>query len=644
MASPESIPVKALFAPPSRSSTSISPDGSKIAYLAPWQNRMNLWIEDVDPPGRPRRVTAEDRGLLSYHWTGDSRWLLYTRDQGGDENRHVYRVDVENPDSAAVNLTPFPGARITDLVLPAAHPDKAVFCANIRDLAQFDLIEVDIASGELRTLATNTEGTATGFIYSSAGDPFATELTAEGDVRLSRWNEATRTSHPVALFDGADYPVGVYPMQATADGAAVLVGSSRGSDRLRLVLLDPATGEEREIDSHPTYDLDTRANAFPRLPSPLILSRGTGELIGVRYLGDRQVIRPLDPHFAEVLPHLQVLSDGDPADISSDIEGRRWVVSFVHDRDPGATYLYDHATGDSRLLFRPWEHLDPRQLAPMKPVSIASRDGLRLPSYLTLPIGTRPRRLPLVLLVHGGPWTRDSWGFNPAVQLFANRGYAVLQVNFRGSTGFGKKFTQAGVGELAAKMHDDLIDGVNWAVARGYADPDRVAIMGASYGGYAALVGITFTPDVFAAAVDIVGISDLANFMRSQPAFARPALASNWYRFVGDPAIPEQEADMLARSPISKVDDVRTPLLVAQGANDSRVVRGESDSMVEALRRRGGAVEYMLMADEGHAIENSENLIALSEAVERFFDEHLRGGGLDGTPRSTDPSHAGVTR
>ncbi|WP_326813233.1 S9 family peptidase (plasmid) [Streptomyces scopuliridis] len=629
MALPEPIPVEALFAPPARSRASLSPDGTKIAYLAPWRNRLNLWIENVDSPGSCRRVTAEDRGLLSYHWTDDPRWLLYTRDQGGDENRHLYRVDLKDPGAAAIDLTPFPGARITDLTLPAARPGKAVFCANIRDFARFDLIEADIASGELRTLATNTGDTATGFLYSSDGDPFATEMTAEGDVRLSRWNEATKQLSHIALFDGADYPVGVYPMEVTADGAGVLVGSSRGTDRVRLVLLDPVTGEETDVDSHAVHDLDTRANAFPQLPSPLILSR-TGELIGVRYLGERQVIHALDPHFAEVLPHLEKLSDGDPADISCDVSGKRWVVSFVHDRDPGATCFYDHSTGEARLLFRPRPDLDPSRLASMTPVSITARDGLRLPSYLTLPVGIEPRGLPLVLLVHGGPWTRDSWGFNPAVQLFANRGYAVLQVNFRGSTGYGKAFTQAGIGQLAAKMHDDLIDGVNWAVGRGYGDPARVAIMGASYGGYAALVGVTFTPDVFAAAVDIVGISDLAGFMRSQPAFVRPALASNWYRYVGDPAIPEQEADMLARSPISRVDDVRTPLLIAQGANDARVIQGESDTMVDALRQRGALVEYMLMADEGHAIENAENLIALAEAVERFFHQHLRQDGRTG--------------
>jgi dipeptidyl aminopeptidase/acylaminoacyl peptidase len=301
------------------------------------------------------------------------------------------------------------------------------------------------------------------------------------------------------------------------------------------------------------------------------------------------------------------------------------VVSFTHDRDPWATYLYDHSTGESRLLFRPYARLNPDALAPMTPVTITSRDGLDLHAYLTLPVGIEPRDLPLVVLVHGGPWARDCWGFQPDVQLLANRGYAVLQVNFRGSTGYGKAFTKAAIGEFAGKMHDDLIDAVDWAVKQGYADRDKVAIYGGSYGGYAALVGVTFTPDVFAAAIDYVGISSLANFMRTLPNVARPFLATNWHTYVGDPDNPAQEADMLARSPITKVDQIRTPLLVIQGANDSRVVQAESDNLVEALRARGVEVEYMVKADEGHGFLNPDNQIDMNHAVERFLAQHLGG-------------------
>ncbi|MFE1607561.1 S9 family peptidase [Streptomyces albidoflavus] len=629
MALPTIISVEEFFAPPRRSRASISPDGTKIAYLAPWENRLNLWVGSVEAPEEARRVTSEDRNLLSYHWTDDPRWLLYTRDQGGDENSHLYRVDLDVPDAAAVDLTPFPGARITDLKLPTSRPGKAVFSSNSRNPAVFDLFELDIATGNLRMLAENTAGAAVTLFYGGSAGPLTSEVSERGDLRLSRWDESTQTSCHLAWFEGGDYPLGVYPLEVTPDGSGVLHGSYQDSDRLRVVRLDTVTGEETVVDSHPRYDLDTRARVFPSLPSPLIFSRRTGELIGVRYLGERQVIKALDPHFAEVLENLEKLSAGDLADISSDETGQRWVVSFTHDRDPGAAYYYDHSSGESRLLFRPRGHLDPEQLASMTPVTITSRDGLALPSHLTLPLGVEPHRLPLALLVHGGPWDRDSWGFNPLVQLLANRGYAVLQVNFRSSTGYGKSFMKAGIGELAGKMHDDLIDGVDWAVAQGYADPDRVAILGGSYGGYAALVGAAFTPDVFAAAVDIFGVSDLANFLRNQPEFVRPALAANWFRWVGDPADPHQEADMLTRSPISRVDQIRTPLLIAQGANDARVAQAESDNMVHALRARGALVEYILMGDEGHSIENPENLTAVYRAVERFLGEHL-GPGRDG--------------
>lgn len=622
MALRETISVEDFFGPPTRAKATLSPDGKKLAYLSLWKNRMNVWIESVDAPGDARCVTTEDRGVVSYHWTRDPRWLLYSRDQGGDENLHIYRVDLEDPDAAAVDLTPYPGVRTMGLDLPAGRPGKVITQLNLRDRARFDLVELDIATGDLTTLAQSSDGRAEVWLHSEH-ELFAVATTAEGDVELSRWDAATGEPTPVARFDGGDAPLGIYPMEVTPDGSGVWLGSNRGSDRLRLARLDLATGKEEEVDSHPQYDLDTRARVFPALPSPLIRSRLTGELLGVRYLGERQVIHALDPDFGAVLENLEKLSDGDLAGLSSDESGRRWVASFTHDRDPGVTYLYDHTTGESRLLHRAKPHLHPDSLAPMRPVSITSRDGLTLPSYLTLPVGVEPSRLPLVLFVHGGPWSRDSWGYHPAAQLFANRGCAVLQINFRGSTGYGKAFTRAGIGEFAGKMHDDLIDGVRWAVEQGYADPERVAIMGGSYGGYASLVGVTFTPDVFAAAIDVVGISDLANFMRSQPDFVKPMLAYNWFTYVGDPADPEQEADMLARSPISRVDRIRTPLMVVHGANDARVVLAESDQLVEALRARDVPVEYIVMEDEGHAIENPENVIALYAAAERFLAEHL---------------------
>jgi dipeptidyl aminopeptidase/acylaminoacyl peptidase len=617
MALPDPIAVEDLLRPPQRTNATISPDGTRIAYLAPWKGRLNVWVHDLDGDAEPRSVTADEvRTVLRYVWTDDPRWMLYLQDSGGDENWHVLRVDLDDPSAPAVDLTPFPGATTLDLDLPVDRPGKAILVLNAREVTEFDLYELDIATGELTLLA---ESPGPGSSWLVAGDElYAVTLTGDGDMTLSRRGSDT----PIATFEGDTYAVGVYPFEVIPDGTGIWFGSYRDGDRLRVMRLDLATGEETEVDSHPRFDVDTRAQVFAVLPSPLIRHRRTGELLGVRYLGERQVIQALDPHFAQVLPHLESLSDGDLATISSDVDGRRWVVSVNHDREP-QTWFYDHATGERRLLFRPHPHLDPAAMAPMTPVMLTARDGLALPSYLTLPVGVEPAGLPLVLMVHGGPWARDWWGFDPTVQLWANRGYAVLQTNFRGSAGFGRAHMEAAVGEFAGKMHDDLIDAVDWAVGQGYADPDRIAIFGGSYGGYATLVGVTFTPERFAAAVEYVGISNLANFMRTVPEFVKPGLINNWYRYVGDPADPEQEADMLARSPITRVDDIRTPLMVVQGANDVRVVQAESDTIVESLRARGVDVEYLVFDDEGHMFVNPENLITMFRAADSFLAEHL---------------------
>ena len=624
MALPALIPVEDFFKPPTRAAATLSPDGTKLAFLAPWQNRLNVWIEDLDSsesPAEPRCVTTDaNRSVFHYEWTDDPRWLIYLQDTNGDENWHVFRVDLDDPGAAAVDLTPFPGA----MALPVREvkDGKTGVMVNNREPTLLDLHELDIVTGELTLIAENP-GQVNNWLNNDKGDVLATSLTPEGHLELSRW-DGERLSH-VATFDGSDYPVGIDPMVITPDGTGVWMGSNRDTDRTRLVHVDLTTGEETEVDSHPEFDVDPRSTVSPMMPSPLIRHRRTGALLAVRYLGERQVIRPLDPDFAEVLARLETLSVGDITRLSSDEAGRRWVVGFNDDRDPGATYLYDHSSGQSRLLYRPLPHLAPESMAPMRPVTIPSRDGLALHSYLTLPVGVEPDKLPLVLVVHGGPWYRDSWGFDAGVQMLANRGYAVLQVNFRGSTGYGKAFLKAAIGEFAGKMHDDLIDGVNWAVEQGYADPDRVAIFGGSYGGYATLVGVTVTPDVFAAAIDYVGISDLANFMRTLPPIARPHLANNWHAYVGDPDDPDQLADMRKRSPITMVDQIRTPLLVIQGANDVRVVQAESDNLVNALRDRGVEVDYLVQGTEGHGAVNPETVIEMYQKVSEFLAHHLGG-------------------
>ncbi len=623
MALPAPISVEDFFDPPVRTGATISPDGTRLAFLAPWKNRLNVWIQDLDGRLEPRCVTADaNRSVHHYEWTDDPRWMIYLQDNDGDENWHIHRIDLDDPDAEAVDLTPYPGAMAVPL--REVRNGRTFVVSNRRIPTHMDLLELDITTGTVSTLAENP-GHLSGWLCSDDGALFATALSADGDLELSRWDRSTGAAEPIVRWNGKDYPLGVQPLILTPDGTGVWIGSNRGTDRTRLVRLDLTTGEETEMGGHPEFDLDPRGTVIGTMPSALILHRRTGELLGARYIGERQVIHAFDPDFQKVLDAVSTLSDGDLSHISSDNDGRHWVISFSHDRDPGATYLYDHHTGESRLLFRPFPHLDPEQLAPMRPVSFAARDGLPLHGYLTLPLGVQPTGLPLVLAVHGGPWHRDSWEYAIGVQLLANRGYAVLQVNFRGSTGYGKAHMKAAIGEFAGAMHDDLIDGVNWAVEQGYADRERVAILGGSYGGYAALVGVTFTPDVFAAAVDYVGISDLANFMRTLPAVARPHLANNWHLYVGDPDDPDQLADMMARSPIAKMDRIRTPLLVVQGANDVRVVAAESDNLVEGLRTRGVEVEYLVQSNEGHGAVNPENVIEMWHAIVAFLGKHLGG-------------------
>lgn len=623
---PGLIPLEDFFSPPQRTGATISPDGTRIAFLAPWRNRLNVWVEDLEPGSEPRCVTADaTRSVRNFRWTDDPRWLVYLQDTGGDENWHLFRVDLDADDAGSVDLTPFPGARVVGAETVAGRLGTISFLMNARDASEFDLHEIDIATGEI-TLVAQSPGVAMSWMRGPGDDMIRLSQTDGGGHEIARLDSATGELSPVVTFDGDNYPLGVAPLESTPDRTGIWVGSSDGADLTRLVRIDLRTGEITEVDAHPTMEIDGARRAVAEMSSALIRDRATGELIGVRYLGERQVIRALTTEFADVLKNLEALSDGDVGELSSDESGQKWIVSFAHDRDPGVTWFYDHSTGESRRLYRPFPHLHPDALAPMTPLTINARDGLELPSYLTLPVGTDPTGLPLVVLVHGGPWYRDSWGYQPTVQLLANRGYAVLQVNFRGSVGYGPTHTRAGIGELAGKMHTDLLDAVDWAVAQGYADRDRVAIMGGSYGGYAALVGAAFTPDVFAAAVDYVGISDLENFMRTQPSFlGKESLANNWHLYVGDPDDPQQVAEIRARSPISRVDDIRRPLLIAQGANDARVVQAESDTIVEALRHREIEVEYRVFDDEGHGFVNPENQMTFYRAVEHFLARHLGG-------------------
>ena len=624
MSLPPLIEVEDLFADPRFSGASISPDGKRLAYLAPKYGRTQVWVRAVDQEHDAVCVTRDERrGIRTYHWTDDPRYLLYLQDTDGNEEWHLYRVDLEAPEEPAVDLTPLdPGSRVMG-VEKSNVPGHVRVTMNKRPL-YLEPFQVNIATGETTLLQANDDMRGS-FAFGPKGEVFFTTLTEEGIYEFFEVDAETGERRLFHRQGGPEFPVAVRPMELAPDGKGLYLGSYGDGDDLHLVRVDVATGEQTVVAALPGHSIDTMGDVSPAMPPVLLKSRRTGDVMAVRFVGDRPIIHPVDPAFAEVFAELSKLSDGVLASCSSDETETRWVASFLHDTQPGRAFYYDHTTGESRLLFEPFPQLDPAHLAPMQAVHLKARDGLPLHAFLTLPVGVEPKELPLVLFVHGGPWCNDFWTYNPTAQFFANRGYAVLQVNFRGSSGYGKKHMTAAIRELAGKMHDDLIDGANWAVEQGIADPTRIGIYGGSYGGYSALVGVTFTPDFFAAAVDYVGISSLPNFMATLPEFVKPTMINNWYTYAGDPQDPDDLADMLARSPITLVDKIVTPLLVVQGANDARVVQQEADNIVEALRARGVPVEYLLAEDEGHGFQNPENNFRLFRAVEKHFAEHLGG-------------------
>lgn len=604
------IPLEHFFTNPERANTQLSPDGTRLSWVAPYEGVLNIWVANRDGSAETCVTRDAERGIRSYFWSRDGRWILFVRDVGGDENFHVLAVDPAG-DGRERDLTPFAAIRAGVISVPRSDPRHILISMNRRDVTMFDVYRLNLANGQLRLVAENP-----GWVVSWLADRdglvrAARAQTEEGDYDLLVRDAESGPFRKLAHFANED---GGHMYAFHADGTALYVGSARDTDLQRLVELDIATGAEKVIDEDELADLG----------GPIISGR-TGELLGAAYVRDRLIINSFDERFGADWARLSDIHDGDPRISGQDLEETSWVVSFDDDRDPGATYLVDRATGESRFLHRPRPWLKREELAECRPVKIVSRDGHDLYSYLTLPVGVEPKGLPAVLVVHGGPWSRDSWGYDAQAQFLANRGYAVLQVNFRGSTGFGKSFMHAAEHEFAGKMHDDLIDGVEWMIGEGIADRDRLGIYGGSYGGYATLVGVTFTPDVFAAAVSYVGPSSLVTILRSTPEYWRPLLKGTWHRYVGDPDDPDQLADLEARSPLNYVDKIATPLMIVQGANDPRVKQQESDQIVAALRERGVEVEYILKENEGHGFVVPENRMDLYRAMERFFAVHLGG-------------------
>ena len=497
--------------------------------------------------------------------------------------------------------------------MPRDLPGQVLVGLNKRDPSLFDAYWLDLDTGELALAAANP-GRFGGFyadrkhrvrVADAQGPAGETEIHVRRDDRAP-WRLIAR------------YPAGesVQALRVHPDGAHLYLLSDHGTTEFaRLISLDLRTGAERVVAEDPLHAADA---------SDVLFGERGDSVLWVAFDADTVRLYPRTPAVTRDLERIRRLHDGTPVVTSMTRDERRWVVSFNSPTDPFATYLYDRATGRGEFLFRPRPWLEPARLAPMT-TWFRARDSLTIHGYLTTPKGMEPRGLPLVLLVHGGPWARDEWGYQPEVQFLANRGYAVLQVNYRGSTGYGKAFYNAAVRQFADRMHGDLIDGVAWAVRRGVADPRRVCIYGGSYGGYATLVGVTFTPDAFTCAVDYVGPSSLVTLVESFPAYWRPFLESTWYRFVGNPANPAERDEMWRRSPLSRVDSIRTPLLIVQGANDPRVTRREADQLALALKDRGVAVRYLVAGNEGHGFLNPENRLALYRAMEQFIGQYLGG-------------------
>lgn len=610
------IPRKDIFGNPTRNVAKVSPDGKMLAWLAPRDGVMNVWVAAVVRPQRARPVTAEKvRPIREYFWSPDSRRILYVQDEGGNENYRVFGSPVSGGET--VSYTPFDKTQAQIVGASPLVRDAILVGLNNRDPKFHDVHRLDLASGKLALVRRN-DGWSSWIVDMQLNVRGATKQTPAGGFEVYRFDgEQAVKLMDIAPEDGLTSGA----LNFDADGRTLYMLSSQGRDTAALVALDFAGGSTRVLGEHGRADIAT-VLTHPRTGRP--------DAFAANYL--RRHWTPLGPALRADFAHLAKRIKGDFSVESRSDDDRLWTLRVDRVTAPVAYYLYDRRSKKVAKLFSTRPALEGRKLASMHPVEIKARDGLTLVAYLSLPPGAdadgngRPDRpIPLVLNVHGGPWWRDSYGYVPEHQWLANRGYAVLSVNYRGSTGFGKAFLNAANFEFAGKMHSDLIDAVDWAIREKIAPADKVAIYGGSYGGYATLVGMTFTPDTFACGVDIVGPSSLVTLIESFPAYWQPFLEATWYKRVGDPRTDEGRKALLARSPISRVDAIKRPLLIAQGANDPRVTQKESDQLVAAMQAKQLPVTYALFADEGHGFARPQNRIGFYAVSEAFLTRCLGG-------------------
>jgi len=610
------IPREVLFGNPDKAAPKLSHDGEKLAFLAPLEGVLNVWVGPADEPEKARPVTRDtDRGIRTYFWAFTNEHIVYLQDKGGDENWRVYAVDLAGDETK--DLTPFEGVAAQVQEVSKDHPEDILVGLNNRDARYHDVHRVNIRTGELTLIQENPD--FAGFITDDDyAIRFAVRMTSDGSEEILKPTEA-----------GGWESYRTIPMEDTLtsghvgfdkSGTVEYRTDSRDRDTAALVAVDLETETETVLAQDDRVDVGG-VMTHPTEKHPQ----------AVAFTYERRRWEVLDPDIAEDFELLGELADGEFSVVSRTLDDRRWVVAYVLDAGPVRYYLYDRATREARFLFTNREDLEGLPLATMHPVTIHSRDGLDLVCYYTLPVWMDPQGtgkptapLPMVLYPHGGPWGRDHWGYNPVHQWLANRGYAVLSVNFRSSTGFGKSFINAGNLEWGRKMHDDLIDAVRWAVNEGIAEADRVAIMGGSYGGYATLVGLTFTPDTFACGVDIVGPSNLVTLLETIPPYWAPMIEVFTKR-AGDHRTEEGRRLLTERSPLTYVHRIKRPLLIGQGANDPRVKRSEADQIVKAMQEKNIPVTYVLYPDEGHGFARPENRRSFNAVAEAFLAEVLGG-------------------
>ncbi len=605
--SEELIPRTVIFGNPSKTMVRLSPDGKYVSYLAPENGVLNVWIAPQNDMQKAEAITHDaDRGIRQYYWAYDLKHILYLQDFKGDENFRLYSYNLDTHKSQL--LTPERGVKTVLYAASISHPEEILIGLNERDKEYFDVYKLNLKDSSLKLVLENHKYSEI-IADNNLDIRYGVYVNEEGDQEIfERKKDAWVFFTKVPMEDAKSTDI----IGFNKDNTLAYLLDSRETDTVALKSLNLKTGKMTTIAQDPRADL----NAFTVHPT-----KKTIQAIEVNY--DKPSIQVLDPSIKKEIAHLKTLHQGYFYIVSRSLNDKTWIVAYSDDMMPPNYYVYHRKKSKLQFLFSGNPDLEKYKLVPMRPVVIQARDDLDLVCYLTLP-EKADKSLPLVLFVHGGPWARDSWGINSTHQWLANRGYAVLSVNYRGSTGFGKKFVNAGNLEWSRKMHDDLIDSVNWAIQNKIADPKKIAIMGGSYGGYATLVGLTFTPDVFACGVDIVGPSNLVTLLASFPPYWKPII-SDMKKRVGTWDTEKGLSELKEKSPLTFVSRINKPLLIAQGAYDPRVKQAEADQIVDAMEKNSIPVIYALYPSEGHGFAKPDNRLSFYAMTEQFLSDILGG-------------------